>query len=78
MGDTDTPDLTTYEAARPVAARLGASESEVERLILPDTERYADRFRDFRLDATKARNAGIELGTFEEDVARCLSDFGWT
>ncbi len=70
-------DLTTYEAARLVAARLGASEAEVERLILPDTERYAERFRDFRLDAGKARAAGIELGTFEEDVDRCLADFGW-
>ncbi len=70
-------DLTTYEAARLVAARLGAGEAEVERLILPDTERYAERFRDFRLDAGKARAAGIELGTFEEDVDRCLADFGW-
>ena len=70
-------DLTTYEAARLVAARLGAGEDEVERLILPDTERYAERFRDFRLDAGKARAAGIELGTFEEDVDRCLADFGW-
>ena len=70
-------DLTTYEAARLVAARLGAGEAEVGRLILPDTERYAERFRDFRLDAGKARAAGIELGTFEEDVDRCLADFGW-
>jgi dTDP-4-dehydrorhamnose reductase len=70
-------DLTTYEAARLVARRFGASEREVSQLILPDTERYADRFRDFRLDAGKARAAGLELGTFESDVERCLTDFGW-
>lgn len=68
---------TTYESARLVAERLGASDADIDRLILPDTERYADRFRDFRLDATKAREAGIELGTFEEDVERCLKDFGY-
>ena len=69
--------LTTYESACLVARRLGASEREVAQLILPDTERYADRFRDFRLDAGKARAAGLELGTFESDVERCLTDFGW-
>lgn len=70
-------DLTTYESARLVAHKLGASNTEVEQLILPDRERYAERFRDYRLDASKARQAGIELGTFEEDVDLCLRDFGW-
>ena len=69
--------LTTYECAQLVAARLGASEKTIGQLILPDTQRYADRFRDFRLDAQKARRAGLVLGTFEEDVQRCLADFGW-
>ena len=69
--------LTTYESARLVAARFGASAADIERIILPDTERYADRFRDFRLDANKVQAAGIELATFEEDVDRCLSDFGY-
>ena len=70
-------DLTTYEAACLVARRFGASDEQVDRLILPDTKRYANRFRDFRLDASKARAAGIALGTFAEDVDQCLSDFGW-
>ena len=70
-------DLTTYEAARLVARKLGASEAEAERIILPDTERYADRFRDFRLSSAKTKAAGIELATFEQDVDRCLTDFGW-
>ena len=70
-------DLTTYESACLVAERFGASAADIERLILPDTERYADRFRDFRLDASKARAAGIELGTFSQDVDRCLADFGY-
>lgn len=70
-------ELTTYECARLVAAHLGADSDVIGRLILPDTERYTDRFRDFRLDAHKARAAGLELGTFEEDVLRCLADFGW-
>lgn len=68
---------TTYEAACLVARRFGASEEQIARLILPNTERYADRFRDFRLDASKARAAGIALGTFEQDVDLCLRDFGW-
>ena len=65
------------EAACLVAERIGASAADIERLILPDTERYADHFRDFRLDASKARAAGIELGTFAQDVDRCLADFGY-
>jgi dTDP-4-dehydrorhamnose reductase len=69
--------LTTFESAQMVARRLGASAADIERLILPDTERYADRFRDFRLDAHKAQDAGIELGAFAEDVDLCLADFGW-
>jgi dTDP-4-dehydrorhamnose reductase len=70
-------DLTTFESARLVAMRFGASEDDVERLILPDTERYTDRFRDFRLDARKAQSAGIDLGSFADDVELCLRDFGW-
>ena len=74
-------DLCTYDAARVVAGKLVsagiATPDAVERCILPNTERYADRFRDFRLDNRKAVAAGIQLGTFEEDVDRCLADFGW-
>jgi len=69
--------LTTYEAACLVARHLGASEHDIAQLILPDTERYADRFRDFRLAAGKVRAAGLELGDFASDVDRCLTDFGW-
>lgn len=70
-------DHTTYEAARIIAEHLGATPSQIDELILPDTERYSDRFRDFRLDARKTRAAGIELATFEEDLELCLADFGW-
>ena len=69
--------LTTYETARLVASRLGCTEAEVDRLILPDRDTYADRPRDFRLASGKICAAGIELGTFEEDLDRCLADFGW-
>lgn len=73
--------LTTYEAARVIAEKLVErglfSPEAVERCILPNKERYADRFRDFRLDNTKTAAAGIELGTLESDVERCLADFGW-
>lgn len=69
-------DLTTYDAARFVAKRLGCSDTQVEELILPDRERYADRFRDFRLDGSKARALGVPLTSFEEDVDTCLRDFG--
>ncbi len=78
---TSANDLCTYDAAQLVAGKLVragiATPEQVERCILPNTERYADRFRDFRLDAAKIKEAGIELGTFESDVDRCLADFGW-
>ena len=67
---------TTYETARLVAERLGCPAAEVDRLILPDEETYAERPRDFRLASDKIRAAGIELGTFEEDLELCLRDFG--
>lgn len=70
-------DKSTYESAKFVAERWGATQTEIDELILPDNERYAERFRDYRLDASKARAAGINLATFDEDVDRCLSDFGW-
>ena len=67
---------TTYETARLVAERLGCSAAELDRLILPDEKTYAERPRDFRLASDKIRAAGIELGTFEEDLDLCLRDFG--
>ena len=39
--------------------------------------RYADRFRDYRLNADKLKGYGIDFGTVEEDLDRCLKDFGW-
>jgi len=68
---------TTYESARLVARKLGATPADIDRLIVPDEETYADRPRDFRLASDKARAAGIELATFEQDVDACLGDFGW-
>jgi dTDP-4-dehydrorhamnose reductase len=70
-------DKCTYECAKIVASKLGYRDGEIDHLILPDMKRYSDRFRDFRLDNSKALSAGIELGTFEEDADRCLEDFGW-
>lgn len=74
-------DLCTYDAALLVGRKLVDAglfdAARVERCIVPNTERYADRFRDFRLNSTKLADAGIKLGTFESDVARCLADFGW-
>ena len=49
----------------------------IDKYILPNTERYADRFRDYRLDNSKIEACGISLGTFEEDVEECLRDFGY-
>ncbi len=70
-------DFTTYEAATYIAQQLGVSQEAIDSYILPNKERYADRFRDYRLDATKLSEYGITFGTFEENVAEVLKDFGW-
>ena len=67
----------TYESAKIVARKLGFSEELIEQYILPNHERYAERFRDYRLDNSKIESCGISLGTFEEDLEECLRDFGW-
>ena len=68
---------TTYEAAVYIAQQLGATAEAIEAYILPNMERYADRFRDYRLDSSKIQSHGIQLATFEEDVESLLKDFGW-
>lgn len=73
---SENPGLSTYECAQLVARKLGYSPAQIQRLILPDTTTYAERPRDFRLDGSKARQLGVSLGTFEEDVEKCLRDFG--
>lgn len=67
--------LTTFESACLVAQKLGCGEDAVRRLIVPDVTTYAERPRDFRLDAGKLRVHGIDLGTFGENVARCVREF---
>lgn len=69
--------MTTYEAAVYVAQQLGATPEAIETYILPNTQRYSDRFRDYRLDASKLESHGIHFGTFEENVKEVLTDFGW-
>lgn len=70
-------DKTTYESAVYIAKELGASPEAIEKYILPNTERYSDRFRDYRLDASKLASKGITFGTFESNVDELLKDFGW-
>ncbi len=70
-------DLNTYESAKLVARKLGADEATIETYILPNHDRYQDRFRDYRLCNDKIKSKGIRLQTFEEDVEECLRDFGW-
>lgn len=69
--------LNTYESAKLVAKKLGVSDDRINKFILPNTKRYADRFRDYRLDNKKIKSKGIKLHTFEEDVEECLKDYGW-
>lgn len=68
---------TTYECAVCTAQKLGASEEQIARLILPNHDRYADRFRDYRLDAQKAAGHNITFGTFESNLDDLLKDFNW-
>lgn len=67
----------TYESAKIIAAKLGFQPEQIDAYILPNHERYADRFRDYRLNANKCKELGIDFGTFEENVDACLKDFGW-
>jgi dTDP-4-dehydrorhamnose reductase len=69
--------MNTYDAAVYVANAFGFPEDVITKYILPNHERYADRFRDYRLDNSKIKQHGIKLGTFEEDVEQCLKDYGW-
>ena len=69
--------LTTYDLCCYIAEQLGYSKQEIETYILRDDARYADRFRDYRLDPSKLKSFGIDFGTMEENLDRCLSDFGW-
>ncbi len=67
---------STYDAAKYIAKEFGYSEEDIASYILPDHERYADRRRDYRLDNTKIKAAGVNLTTFEDDIARIIADFG--
>ncbi len=70
-------DKSTYESALYVAHAIGANEEVIQKYILPNHERYTDRFRDYRLNNQKLKENGIHFGSFEEDVLEILSDFGW-
>ena len=74
---SDTNTHNTYEAAKIVAAKLGFEQEAIDTYILPNHERYQDRFRDYRLANDKIAAYGIHFGTFEENVDKCLADFKW-
>lgn len=74
---SDTNTHNTYESAKIVANAMGFSAEAIDTYILPNHERYADRFRDYRLDSTKLKEHGIDFGTFEENIEACLKDYGW-
>ena len=70
-------EMTTYETAVYIAKELKASDEAIAKYILPNKERYSERFRDYRLDSSKLENLGITFGTFEENIEEILKDFGW-
>lgn len=70
-------EFTTYQAACYIAKQLGCKQETIEQIILPNYKRYQDRFRDFRLDASKLAGYGITFGTFEENIDELLRDFNW-
>ena len=67
----------TYESAKIVAEKLGFSKEQINSYILPNHEKYKDRFRDYRLSNQKIEQYGIHFDTFEENVEECLADFQW-
>lgn len=74
---SSTNPCTTFESAKLIAEKLGFAPEIYDQYILPDLNRYADRFRDYRLSNQKITQAGIQLADFEQDVECCLNDFGW-
>lgn len=70
-------DKSTYKSALYIAHALHVNQDTIEKCILPNKERYTDRFRDYRLDHQKLIQNGIQFGSFEEDILDILSDFGW-
>lgn len=70
-------ELNTFEAAKLIGRELGFNEEKIERFILADEQKYADRSRDLRLSTDKIRREGITIADFAEDVQKCLKDFGW-
>lgn len=70
-------EFTTYQAACYIAKQLGYKQETIDQIILPNHKRYEDRFRDYRLDASKLAGYGITFGTFKENVDELLSDFNW-
>ena len=68
-------EFTTYQAACYIAKKLGCKQETIDQIILPNHKRYEDRFRDYRLDASKLAGYGITFGTFKENVDELLSDF---
>ena len=70
-------EFTTYQAACYIAKQLGCKQETIDQIILPNHKRYEDRFRDYRLDASKLAGYGITFGTFKENVDELLSDFNW-
>lgn len=70
-------EFTTYQAACYIVKQLGCKQETIEQIILPNYKRYQDRFRDFRLDASKLAGYGITFGTFEENIDELLRDFNW-
>ena len=70
-------EFTTYQAACCIAKQLGCKQETIDQIILPNHKRYEDRFRDYRLDASKLAGYGITFGTFKENVDELLSDFNW-
>lgn len=70
-------DENTFKVANKISEILAYDKEFTEQYVKQNLDKYQDKPRDFRMDAAKIKEHGIDFGSVEENLRECLTDFGW-
>lgn len=69
--------VSTYNTAVYILQQIGMEEDKINKILIPDYEKYRENKRDLRLDYHKIMSTGIPIVSSLESINRALNEYAF-
>ncbi len=67
--------MSRYHTVKFILKELGLTEDGIDKMLIPDKEKYADKNRDVRLDTLKIKKSGLAFDNTQEALAKAIREY---